>query len=311
MKKCVLIGTCQIGAVGKILSSSPKFLEQYNITKTILVHVISASAIEDFFTKIKDIDLLILQPISQNYRKGIISTKRIQESISSTCQTIMIPYLFFTGYFPSMSYIKNTYNKKVEKYNILYHDLNIIKHLVEKIDIDKAGGTNNYLKDTHNKKAHFLRIKNILNDKDYYSKRFILRHVNKTLKILELRERNPYDYGKPVDIKMSNYIRNNYQNQKLFHTMNHPTNILLLETTKRILSKLSIVEDILLSKKEYLGDMQFPIYPSISINLNLKFKTDITYIDKFTMNFNQFINLYINLYFKDIKIETLIHNYLL
>jgi hypothetical protein len=43
-----------------------------------------------------------------------------------------------------------------------------------------------------------------------------------------------------TDIKLTNYISNNYRKNKLFITHNHPTNILMIETVRQILNLMSL-----------------------------------------------------------------------
>lgn len=305
-KKCVLIGTCQLDAISKILNNSRDFMNQYEIHKIIMVHVESEKEINNFFDNgIDDTDLIIAQPISQKYRKGLFSTKRLKKK--SNCKIIMIPFLYFTGYFPSMTYIKDEQNKKITKYEIVYHDFNIIKNLVEQIEDEFS---EEYLEDLLDQDVCNNNIYNLLNNDKYYSESYLQKTVTKSIKNLELREMFPYDYEKSVDIKMSSYIKNNYEKYRLFNTMNHPSNILLLETTKKILNMLKINNQIEISDEEYLGDAIFPIYPSVTKNLKLNF-SDSGYIKKRTLTFEKFVKLYISFYFKNIKIKTLIHNYLI
>lgn len=313
MKQCAFIGTCQLKAISDILSKCSDFTSEYEICKVILVHSTSKEDINNFFTnELKDVDLVICQPVSPKYRKGLVSTKRLLEYKPKSCQTILVPYLYFDGYFPSIIYLKDSQNKKVYKNGLIYHDKNVIKHLLNKIDVKKSKGVDTYLNLTHKEEVHVKRITNILNDKYYYGKNQTQRIINETVKILEYRELSPYDYKRPVDIIMSDYIKNNYNKTRLFFTMNHPTNDTLIELSKRILSHLEINSDLdfLHNLPEYLDDVIFPIYPSLIHNLNLEFKSDC-YISNKCIIFDEFIKIYVKSYFKNIKISTLIHNYLL
>lgn len=310
--KCALIGTCQVKAISEILACNNLF--KYDISEVIEVHKASTDYIDNFCNeRIKNIDLIILQPISTNYRNGSFSTKRIMKIMDSS-KVIMIPYIYFDGYFPDICYLYDENKNKIDKDGLIYHDRNIINHIIDQIDLEKIGN-NDYLKDNHNMEYHVERITNILTDKTYFNKNQSIRKCNKSIRRLEIRELEPYDYGKPVDVKISDFIKNNYMTDRLFHTMNHPTNIVLYEVCDRILKILNNNNyenyenngnyenrDI----KELLGDIVFPIYPSTTSNLELSFDTTYSYItNKNKLTFDEIISMYVKLYFTNVKIKTL------
>ena len=171
MKEIVFLGTCQIEAIANILVKLDFFNKIYHVKNIIKVYSAEIEEMNDFIQKMNEIDLVIFQPVSENYREGLFSTKRIKDAAErANVNMILVPYIFFNGYFPHIGYIKNESGQYIEKGEIIYHDKNIIKHLVEEIDISKAENTE-YLHQTHDKKYHFERIYNILKRKDYYDKK--------------------------------------------------------------------------------------------------------------------------------------------
>ena len=125
-----------------------------------------------------------------------------------------------------------------------------------------------------------------------------MKNIDYTLSELSKRETN-------TDIKISDFIRDNYRKYRLFHTINHPTDVLGLEVANQILSKLNmppISEGTKPQYKEVLGRLQVPIYPSVIDGLDLTFVSESSvywskeFGKKFT--FNQYISQYIN---QDIK----------
>lgn len=102
-------------------------------------------------------------------------------------------------------------------------------------------------------------------DPDAFTKDIVITNYQNSIKQLQLEESN-------LDINISDFIEQNYQNVFLFHNYNHPTNYVLIELAKRILRKLnmhiSIIEK---HQEEFLGKISFPPAPSVYINLNLNF----------------------------------------
>lgn len=302
MKKCIFIGTCQVVALAEILNKIDGFSREYGTEAIIPVHAYPVEKMDNIIENIKSIDLIIAQPISQQYLGGKFSTKRLLENIDKEkTRIIMLPFAYFDGYYPSIFYMKDSLGNKVEKNGISYHDRNILKHLMEAIDINKTE-LDDHLINTHNESFHIERITKLLNSENYYGKETSERAAFESVKKLEFREFFPYDYGKSVDVKISDYIRDNFRNKCLFHTMNHPTNDLLYELARRILKILNMDTDFNLDIKELLGGSEFGIYPSTINKLGLKFAPSISIED--------FVKKYVTLYFREIKVSTLLINYL-
>ena len=305
MLNVCFIGTCQIKAIADILSQHSEFAQKYTIKNIIEVHKATDESIEKMF-KDENMQLFICQPISTNYRKGIISTKRLLENFNS--KIIMIPFIYFDGYFPAISYLYDEEGKKIEKYGLNYFDKNVLAHVLENVNFNKV---ENYLVENHNMDEILEKVENKLNSVNYYGKNFCLRHVEASLKRLEIREMYPYDYPKPVDVKISDYIRENYINKRLFYTMNHPTDDILYETTNRIMKLLNL-NFVKFVKKDFLKDIVFPIYPCVKHNLDLKFDTTWSKISKLKpiTDFNETLKIFTSIYFSEIKIKNLIKNFI-
>lgn len=81
-----------------------------------------------------------------------------------------------------------------------------------------------------------------------------------------------------LDIKTESFIRRNFHEQRLFWTLNHPTNALLLHIADQIFSLLNVKND--LQKKEHrkaldipelFTSVSFPILPGVAKSLGLLF----------------------------------------
>ena len=127
--------------------------------------------------------------------------------IKPNCLKISFPNSHYKGYNPETTYLKH--NGIIVKRFCDYHDSNVIKdYLLGKSESDV--------------------VSSIL-DIEYYSNDFIWENAKNSLS--ELRKREMI-----TDIIISDFIEENWTKIKLFHSMNHPTNLVLLEIADRILT---------------------------------------------------------------------------
>jgi hypothetical protein len=110
----------------------------------------------------------------------------------------------------------------------------------------------------------------------FYSEDFSLRAVEESLKELEKRELSIFGSEKQLDIKVSKFIRDNYQKERLFHTVNHPSKPLFIYLGEAILDFLEIKDEITFYK-DPLEHTVYPIYESHYQNLQLKFSNSSEY----------------------------------
>ncbi|WP_143437450.1 WcbI family polysaccharide biosynthesis putative acetyltransferase [Hydrocoleum sp. CS-953] len=114
----------------------------------------------------------------------------------------------------------------------------------------------------------------------------MIDQVYSSLKTLESKEQS-------TDIKLSSFIRDNYQRHYLFHIERHPSNLIGFEVSKQILSLLDISTITEPASEELLIAHQTPIYPSVAHHLGLTFfNPDFQYKVNFSsqkLNFNKYI----------------------
>ena len=257
MKKYTIYANCQGQALAKILNSSKSFSSQYQYIKIKQVQNIDPNELNKLIEEvIPEVDLFIYQPVSEKYNNNLkYSSKYIVKQLKKACRRISFPSCYFRGYYPELRVVKNENNRSIDirfKVNgesllsILVHDVNIIKGFVEKKSIEE--------------------IKNNFINEDFYDKSFLDKTLNQTLLALESRE-NDLD----IDVKISSFIKDNFRTKRLFHTFNHPTNVLFKYIAERILEFLSIE-----SNFKYLPDSldhaSFPVYQSTYKKLRLNFK---------------------------------------
>lgn len=138
-------------------------------------------------------------------------------------------------------------------------------------------------------------IINIVSKKNFISKNDIDKKVKESFLKLQEHEMN-------VDIKISDYIENNYRKKQLFYSPNHPVEDLLLEYCNRILtymgfSQIKYQQSDLITECITLKGQDIPIYPSVINCLGLKEYETRFYINRYVDSelvgsFHEYIELY-------------------
>ncbi|MBD2088989.1 hypothetical protein H6F67_03865 [Microcoleus sp. FACHB-1515] len=186
---------------------------------------------------IQEAKLFVYQPLGKEYEK--LSTNYLLNLLPSDCICISLPYIYFNGYWPQ-------YIKSRPGFDIAYNDSNIAELL-------KSGKT----------KAEILKI---ISSSEVYDVQFLLKRVEDTLNELQRREVE-------TDVKVSKFIRQNFRNLNLFHSVNHPANVLGLEIANQILAYLGLYHLSSSAEEEILYGYSFPIYPSVAQKLSIEFAT--------------------------------------
>ncbi len=274
-KTCIIYANCQGRLLENYLSKSFTFNQQYSI-KRFPVHILMAQGTTAPSQVLKQADLFIYQEVKEIH--GIHSSKHLLQKLPANCQRISFPSMYFTGYFPQ--YCKNPVNKAYPNY-----PAGIIPH-----------GDSNIISMLNQGKSRSEIIKSI-SDPDFYTQEFLLNNLQNTLAELIQREHN-------LSIKISEFIKDNYQHYYLFHTHNHPSNILGIYVVNQILKLLGIshLGDPLSFEQltsEALGQIQIPIYPSVIKHLSLTFIDQLKFYTNHCfctarMTFNRHIAEYIS-----------------
>ena len=221
MKLYSIIANCQGSAIQKFLESNSNFNSQYKLHKMQQIQDIPKNDIDNFFDNIiPKLDLIIIQPISDNYKNyHKYSTKSIINRKKENCKIIMFPSIYFTGYYP------NLINDNITKINIVVHDINLIKTFLK----------------SKNKLEFIENSKKIINDPFFYNKKRVEDNVFNSLLELKKRENKSikkYNFNK--FIKLSDFIKNNYNKQILAFTLNHFSRTIFIYITNNILNHLNI-----------------------------------------------------------------------
>lgn len=246
----IIYGNCQTEIIQRFLAESEKLISNYIIINIPRVCQEDETVWNDILKSgiFSFCDLLIYQIVLDNNRYGKIrSTSHITSLLNENCIKVSIPNIYFDGYFPQIE--KNTHNvlEDVQEDGLFkWGDKFVNKLLLE-------GKSQNEIITT-------------IFDETYLSDNAIQKCVNDSIHNLQKREER-------TDIKISDYVKTHYREQQLFFAPNHPNNELLLECSIRILTFLSIENDIkteaVNSFVSLMGE-DLVVYPSVIKNLGLK-----------------------------------------
>jgi hypothetical protein len=278
MKKYTVYGNCQARVLASVLNSSKIFKSQFEYLDVKAVHKMTPKDLECTINEVlPQLDLLIFQPVSEKYQNNErYSTNYLLQKLKSDAMSISFPSCYFSGYNPELKRTK-LIKEGVNKDEFNYHDKNLIKYFLSEKIADSE-----YI---------------IFGD-DFYSKEFSCQAVEESIKELEKRELSIFGSERQIDIKVSQFIRDNYQKERLFYTFNHPSKALFIYLGKAILRFLGIEDRIALYKDPFAHTI-YPIYKSHYQNLKLQFDNTTVYkIENQEYQYTDFIQKYIDYYSK-------------
>lgn len=230
MKKIVNFGNCQFGHLHYLLTRllpNTEYVLSYfsNNFKTG-----NQKSNSEIIKAIAGADILIYQPSVKN--KGELSQTDILNTIKSSCLPVAFEYVFNHGvYSLCHAPLAQTHN-----YGKIYGEesiLSLMKHKSQK-DI---------LKDYKEGAIEFN----------------LMCRFEACIKQMQDRETI-----NDTEIKLSDFIKSHYRDEKLFHTHNHPTNTLLFEIIRQLVTitalpiNLTTLKDL---KMEELKETNCPISP--------------------------------------------------
>lgn len=199
MKKVIAFGNCQAGQIKEILSSllpNTEFQIRYlsNNARTG-----NKKSNQQIIASISNCDVLIYQPLSSAH--GDISEENIIKTLKQDCVAVSFPYIFNSG----MYSLCHAPKASTHKYGNIFGE-EIIHNLI------LSGKSERQIIQAYRKNEIDFNLK----------KRFV-----DSLGIMRRKEMT-------TNIKLTEFIENNYKNQKLFVTHNHLTGFLLQEIIRQI-----------------------------------------------------------------------------
>ena len=258
-KLVVIYGNCQTHALIEMIAHNKEFEKEYMICE---MPRLWADEDKEKFTLMAESGILSLadyfftQEVRAENRFGYMaSTEYMFSLLSEKCKCFKISNLYFMGYFPQLvqRYANDTETMRIDflgekVFNTgRFIDHEVIELIIKGYSCDE--------------------IVRRISAGDYFDLEDLNRSIESELEKFTKREET-------LDIKMCDYLKDNYSKYCLFATANHPTKEMLLELSRRILTKLGISDlNILCEDDEIQAPMAknlyFVIYPSVLKALGL------------------------------------------
>ena len=249
---CLLYGNCHMSSLAQVLNTCPEFSKKYKC-KPCLVHEITKSDADQIFKE--HYDLVIYQNISKDYR-GLG-----YDCESFKCEKIRLTNAYYQGYFPDSGYLYSKSNHYGE-----IQDLIMFYRWMWKV-----GGVKNPKIEYCS--YEFPEGKLPVEQEKFYASGYNLQEHHLALAKLDWR-----DDLFQADIRVTNFIRQNFRKKRLFHTMNHPTLSLFEEEARQILTLSDIEGNVNINGlSDPMNFFQLPIYQATQKNLNLEFNCPAVY----------------------------------
>ncbi len=247
----IVHGNCQAHVICNMLSNNEEFKRKYVVCE---MPKLWMQGHKEEYTILYESGVLSLgaylltQKISvYNKFERYASSEYMISQVSNSCKVILIPNLYFRGYFPQLKkYDQEVKYRWWQEESIFPSDNRCIETEVLRLMIQG--------------KSDEEIVREISCD-DYYSEEFLYHNAEKELAEYKEREES-------IDIKLWDFLVDNYNKFLMFATPNHPTRDVLLELTRRILKALQITDmDILCDNNEIQAPcpqwLYTPMYPSV------------------------------------------------
>lgn len=247
-QKICISGNCVTEAIPHFLKTNEEFNFLYEIEILKPVFQLTKDDLDVVKKKIAECDIFLTQPIcGQKYINMGIDTETIKKILKPEAKLILMPVPYFIGYFPEQFYLHDRTGALVgvcEGLPTPYHNKIIF-----------AGYINcKSVKETLKLLYAPQTIKNIC------------QHVADSLVELQHREEN-------LSFGISDFVKKNYLQKRLFWTINHPTNTLIQYISSEILKVLKIQSNVTEISQEFLAGYITPILPSVVKELNLQLES--------------------------------------
>lgn len=227
----ILYGNCHINVIAKYLDQQIEFSKKYFLR----VFYVGAKEVPNE-NELKHCDVFIGQDIRTNNELGMPDMNSLVKK-TRECNVITIPNLYgYKFFWPQVTErFDNIDNLHLGNDRIPEKDLNNLSYAARGPVRWMIGWHDKYIERALEKGIDIDEIIDNCLYKDVFQPEEIrsvfLEAINKLIE----RE-------KDCDVKISDYILENYRNEELFYDPAHPTNILLKEKTRRILNKLNIYD---------------------------------------------------------------------
>ena len=266
-KLAILYGNCHIYQIMRYLQANPAFSREY----TVQYYFRDVGELLAANNALEMCDLFIVQDIMKNNKFGLPSVEEVTGRLSEKCICIKIPNLYGCNlFFPQL---KPCSEIDFEKRRQLHANKNAIdfdriseagKEKVTDLLANTLMWKDVCLEGLYNAGGGINEIKDEIENGDAFTEEFIKESFDLELKKLKAREKH-------CDIKISDFIEENYKKTLLFYEPYHPTSKILFEKGRRILEILKIDIDESCEVSDLLDGAEVFVYGCVKRALGLEY----------------------------------------
>lgn len=216
MPTLTVVGNCQAESTRKLLMSTGEFAGE-RITP---VHELEADDMGWFTELIRSTDVLVTQPIRDDYRGLPVGTRQLRELLPRGARYVTVPVLRFDGLMPYHAIIRDPADPSLNPPVVPYHDLRLLCS------------------------AALGRQASAAPSPDAFRRAA-------ALSVAHMRTREQA-YGA---VTVSDYLETN----PVWHTINHPDNATLAFMASRVLEALGVPGEPVAPDYEMLGGLDAPV----------------------------------------------------
>lgn len=251
-KKYSVYGNCQANPLGNILQTNAEFAESWEFVPFPKPSFeLRQGDWEDIEKLLGELDLFITQNVGESH--GIFASSNLANHLKAGGKVVRIPNAYFSGYMPEVVYFRAG-EPHVTKF-CDYHDANFLAFFME----DPVNAVQ--------------KAVDAATDKSQYTQEFVLANAMASINELKRREEE-------CDVTVSDYIEQNWRNDILFYSINHPRTAVLSHMATQILKLLNHSTIDVHDDYEYLDSTRPPIYQSVKSVLQRTIEWQITVISQ-------------------------------
>ncbi|MBQ6463054.1 MAG: hypothetical protein IJJ59_07005 [Pseudobutyrivibrio sp.] len=264
----IIYGNCHTHVLKHYLEMTPEFIKKYAI-RSFSVFGYDVTNKSTDYNLVNHCDLLITQDIRKDNSTGVISAEELIYKIPNRATSLIIPNLYGINLFYPQLYKGEDYGK-IHIDNIGIEDPRRLYEL--RWESGFLNCRDKYIRLGLEGKISKQDILNIMNSENSISPEEIESNFNSGIHKIECRE-------KDWDIKICDYIINNYKCKQLFYDPYHPTEVLICEIGRRLLEKINISSTNIILEP-ILNDTELFIYESVKKVLGLEYSQEYIRVGK-------------------------------
>ncbi len=202
-----------------------------------------------------------------------VELNKLCKQLDDRTTIVSMPFIYYSLYFLQSNWFMHGPYQQDEMFlrNVISYRVDIQPYLYYLFDDDN-------LVSMVKKNMTTSEIVSTVSDENFYSKEYVDKMLKRTLRLIEISEQQS-------DIKICDWMIDNYKKIKIYRDKYHFNNQLIYEYAKRIMNYLGC-SDINLDYRDvisYMGEKrgrmwlyEMPIYPSVARHLELQFVNEQT-----------------------------------